>query len=261
MFPIQIPSGNSPSFYGLEAKQADFLQDFKLFNGLDRSKLSIILLRSNTQTVPSGKLMFLQGDPASEVYFVLDGLIKLSRIAANGEESILSILTSGDAYIESVGPCGGSHPVSALTLTESRILSVPTNHFLEVALDDSRMAKNMLTIMAERIGNLIDRIEELSLKPAHQRLASYLATLCNGIEGTEIVRLPFDKCVIAQSLGMKPETLSRSFARLREVGVSVHRNTVTIRDVGKLRECGCVHSAAEPCQYAANYYAATKTIK
>ena len=176
---------------------------------------------------------------------MLEGVIKLSRIAANGDESIVSILAPGDAYIESIGPCDGSHPVSALTLTESRILSFPTNQFLEVALDDSRIAKNILTIMAERIGNLIDRIEELSLKSAPQRLASYLTTLCNGIEGTEIVGLPFDKYVIAQSLGMKPETLSRSFARLREVGVSIHRNIVTIRDVRQLREYGCVHSAVK----------------
>ena len=37
-------------------------------------------------------------------------------------------------------------------------------------------------------------------------------------------------------LGMKPESLSRAFARLRGLGVSVEQSTVEIADVARLRE-------------------------
>ncbi len=47
--------------------------------------------------------------------------------------------------------------------------------------------------------------------------------------------LPYDKVLIAGRLGMKPESLSRSFARLKEVGVSVTQNHAAISEVEQLR--------------------------
>jgi hypothetical protein len=35
---------------------------------------------------------------------------------------------------------------------------------------------------------------------------------------------------------MKPESLSRAFARLRDLGVHVQQNTAAIQDVSRLRE-------------------------
>ena len=48
--------------------------------------------------------------------------------------------------------------------------------------------------------------------------------------------LPYDKVLIAGRLGIKPESLSRAFARLRGTGVMVKQNHAAIADVKKLRE-------------------------
>jgi hypothetical protein len=50
------------------------------------------------------------------------------------------------------------------------------------------------------------------------------------------VTLPYDKVLIAARLGMKPESLSRAFARLREFGVRVKQNHAALADVAKLRD-------------------------
>mgnify|MGYP000870833733 FL=1 len=47
--------------------------------------------------------------------------------------------------------------------------------------------------------------------------------------------LPYDKSLIAGRLGMKPESLSRAFARLRESGVTVRQNHAAISSVADLR--------------------------
>ena len=53
----------------------------------------------------------------------------------------------------------------------------------------------------------------------------------------EKMTLPYDKVLIAGRLGMKPESLSRAFARLKEQGVgrAIKQNTATIEDVAVLR--------------------------
>ena len=45
----------------------------------------------------------------------------------------------------------------------------------------------------------------------------------------------YSKALIARQLGMKPETLSRAFARLRDHGVQITATTAHIEDVAHLR--------------------------
>jgi len=49
------------------------------------------------------------------------------------------------------------------------------------------------------------------------------------------VTLPYDKNLIAGRLGMKPESLSRAFAKLRAQGVTVRQNHAAIADVERLQ--------------------------
>jgi len=48
--------------------------------------------------------------------------------------------------------------------------------------------------------------------------------------------LPYDKTLIAGRLGMQPQSLSRSFNRLREIGVTIAQNQAAIADVELLRD-------------------------
>jgi hypothetical protein len=51
-----------------------------------------------------------------------------------------------------------------------------------------------------------------------------------------MIALPYDKVLIAARLGLKPESLSRAFAKLRTVGVEVSASHVAIRDVARLHQ-------------------------
>ena len=50
-----------------------------------------------------------------------------------------------------------------------------------------------------------------------------------------MIKLPYDKTLIAGHLGLKPESLSRAFAKLRRVGVNIHASDVVVREVARLK--------------------------
>ncbi|MBV8444030.1 MAG: helix-turn-helix domain-containing protein, partial [Hyphomicrobiales bacterium] len=52
--------------------------------------------------------------------------------------------------------------------------------------------------------------------------------------GPARIALPYEKALIANRLGMKPESFSRALGKLGEVGVVVERESVTISDVARL---------------------------
>jgi hypothetical protein len=58
----------------------------------------------------------------------------------------------------------------------------------------------------------------------------------SGGAGAHTIALPSDKTLIAGRLGLKPESLSRAFAKLKSCGVDVRASHVTLRDVARLRE-------------------------
>jgi hypothetical protein len=69
-----------------------------------------------------------------------------------------------------------------------------------------------------------------------QRIAGFLLDQVKNTSGPATVALPYEKSLIANRLGMQPESFSRALARLRGLGVTVERESVHIRDVGKLAE-------------------------
>ena len=54
--------------------------------------------------------------------------------------------------------------------------------------------------------------------------------------GGTVELTPYSKMLIASQLGMKPETLSRAFAKLRDHGVQIDATMAHIKDVAHLRD-------------------------
>jgi CRP-like cAMP-binding protein len=97
------------------------------------------------------------------------------------------------------------------------------------------IALAMLASTSRHLHRLVKQIEQLKARTGTQRVAEFLAGLCPIEDGACTIGLPYDKALIAGRLGMKPESLSRAFARLREVGVVIDHNTAAISDVSALR--------------------------
>ncbi len=77
---------------------------------------------------------------------------------------------------------------------------------------------------------------KFSVHTGIQRVADFLASLSLAEQGKCALALPYDKVIIARQLGLTPESLSRAFARLRQIGVNVEASQVAVRDVARLRQ-------------------------
>jgi len=93
------------------------------------------------------------------------------------------------------------------------------------------LAINMLATVANRSQSLISQFEQLTLKSVTERVGWFLLNLShNGGENALRFTLPYDKGLIASYLGMKPETFSRALQQLKDNGIRVERNVVTLPD-------------------------------
>jgi CRP-like cAMP-binding protein len=92
----------------------------------------------------------------------------------------------------------------------------------------------IITTFFLHLHSLVSQLEQLKAQTGPPRVAEFLLELCDKDSGSATVTLPYDKVLIAGRLGMKPESLSRAFAKLKPAGVTITRNNAVIDDVDRL---------------------------
>lgn len=221
---------------GIDPRDRDVIRLAPMFSALPADALDVLLAQSEFLTFPRRTTLFEQDEPAAAFYLVLDGWVKLFRITAGGDEAVVGVFTRGDSIAEVPCLTGSFYPVSGETVTEARLLGVPTRGIVELTRARPEIGLAMLASASLHLKRLVDQIEELKARTGPQRLAAFLVDLAPAQRGACTIALPYEKLLIAGRLGMKPESLSRAFQRLRALGVHIHQDTVAVSEVGRLAE-------------------------
>ena len=206
-----------------------------IFSDLSDAALRDLLVESSIHAARQSEVVFLQGDPAAAFFVVLEGWVKIYRLTPSGEEAVVGVFTAGQSFAEAAAFAGRTYPASCEAVTDVRLLRVPSEHLGEKISQSPEIALSMLASTSRQLRQLVRQIEQLKAHTGVQRVAEFLASLCPVEEGPCTIGLPYDKALIAGRLGMKPESLSRAFARLRAVGVHISHSTAAIADVARLR--------------------------
>lgn len=210
----------------------DTLESFPLFAGLDAATMQDILKFARVVSHNKGSMIFVQGEQAARFYIILEGWIKLFKGNVEGQESVLQVMTRGGALLETTIFSHAPFQVSAQAAENAKLLSIPASIMREKLQHDKQLAINMLSMAAGRSKDLISHFGQLTLKTVTQRVGWFLLKLF--LERGECaldLKLPYDKSLIAGFLGMKPETFSRTLQVLKERGIDIDRNTVTLPDI------------------------------
>ncbi|OIP85346.1 MAG: cyclic nucleotide-binding protein [Rhodobacterales bacterium CG2_30_65_12] len=194
-----------------------------------------MLARATTTHVAHGTTIFAQDEAAEAIYIVLDGWVKLYRITPAGTEAIVGVFTKGHSIGEAIALRGGRYPVFAEAVTDCDLMRINAQVFLDLLVENPGAAIAMLTATYAHLHNLVAQIEQLKAQTGPQRVAEFLLDLSKTELGACSVTLPFDKALIAGRLGMKPESLSRAFAKLKQQGVRVSQDAAEIDDIEALR--------------------------
>jgi CRP-like cAMP-binding protein len=206
-----------------------------VFDGLKPDLINRLIAPATALTLKHSECLYHQGDIAAAFYIVVEGWIKLYRITMGGEEAIIHVLTKGESLPESAALTGAHHAATAEAISDVRIVRIPSDHLVRCIREMPDIAIAMIASSSRRLQRLVQDIEHLKAQTGIQRVAEFLASLCPEGAGPHVITLPYDKTLIAGRLGLKPESLSRAFAKLRGVGVQIHASHVVVNEVSKLR--------------------------
>ena len=213
----------------------DVAAQIPVLHGLKAEALAILLAEASVINVRPGDVLFRQGEPAVAFSIIVDGWIKLYRVTPAGDEAVLNVLSKGESFVDAVTFASGLYPATACAVTRARVLMIPADHVVGCIREMPEIAIAMIASTSQHLHRMAQRVEQLTAQSATQRVADFLTSLAPCTKGPCTIALPYDKSVIAGRLGLKPESLSRVFAKLRPIGVDVRASDVIVSEMARLR--------------------------
>lgn len=221
---------------GLTKEETETLRLAPIFRSLAKETLDELLLSARPHQYARGKTLFVQNEPANCFYVVLEGWVKIFRINQSGEEAVIGVFTRGQSFAEAAAFTGGEFPATGETVTDCRLLRLESSRLIASIKKNPEMGLSMLASTSQHLHMLIQQIEQLKAHTGVQRVAEFLLAQTAARSGSCTLQLPYDKALIAGRLGIKPESLSRAFKRLRDHGVDIQQNQAVIAELRDLQK-------------------------
>ena len=207
----------------------DTLRNHELFEGTDEEWLSKICIHARIKKIPADEEIFVQDEPVTSFGIVLKGQLRMFRAHENGKESIVSLLRSGQSFLEEALWCDGYSSGTIQTIKKSEVLFLPASVVKQQAQENKFFGQNLLKVLACRASRLMYQVEQMALYSAEHRLAAYILSGMLSSGGVrESYKLDTPKGMIAQHLGITAETLSRAQKVLAGHGIKIKQENVTL---------------------------------
>lgn len=207
-----------------------------LFSQLKQDELATVLRQAEAHQFGPGEVVFRQGENAAHFFLVTSGQVRLYRVSPTGEEKVIDLIRPGSLFAEAVSFMGGRYPVHAAAVDQVRLASFAFDDLNRALRDSPGLAFRMMGGMAMRIHGLVNEIDHLACGSAGQRLVYYLLDLLRDAPDPKRIHLRVPKNVVASRVGVKPETLSRLLARLKDSGIlEVHDEWLIVHDEARLK--------------------------
>ncbi len=207
-----------------------------LFRELDRDTLAQIAEHARWRELDGNETLFAQGDSGKHFFLVKSGAVKLYLLSEDGQEHTLEIIGREGLFAEAVMFMGGNYPEYASTLAPSRLIAFDSAFFRHLLQDRPKLCLSLLAALSRQLHALVADIDRVTLQSGTRRLAQYLLLQpAHVMAGERVVQLPVSKQAIASLLDIRPETLSRVFARLADQGlIRVQGDAVVLVSVKQL---------------------------
>ncbi|MDM7941749.1 MAG: fumarate/nitrate reduction transcriptional regulator Fnr [Hydrogenophaga sp.] len=195
---------------------------------------------STRKRVKRGQALFNVGDKFSSLYAVRSGFFKTCVTTADGRDQVTGFQMTGE-IIGMDGIVSDHHSCDAIALEDAEVCIMPFDQVEELSREFTTLQHHVHKILSREIVRDHSVMLLLGSMRAEERLAAFLLNLvqrlhARGFSQSEFV-LRMTREEIGSYLGMKLETVSRTFSKFVEDGIiDVKQRYVHIKNVEGLRQ-------------------------
>ena len=217
------------------------LRELCLPMGMSSDQLDrLTTMVATKRPVARGDMLFRAGDAFQSLYAVRTGFFKTCVTAEDGRDQVTGFQMAGELLgLDGIGT--DRHTVDAVALEDSQVCVIPFEELERLSREFNNLQHQFHRIMSREIVRDHGVMLLLGSMRAEERLAAFLLNLvqrlhARGFSQSELV-LRMTREEIGSYLGLKLETVSRTFSKFQDDGLlEVKQRQITIIDQAGLQQ-------------------------
>lgn len=216
------------------------LRNIAILAPLSEEELDMLGAELAWRSLPEGAPVVTHLEQEADVYFILEGVCRVSMQTPQGRAVAIRELGPGDHFGEIAALTGAPRSVAVEAKTALLAAQCPGSAFREAMARNGAFASAVAAHLARSVVTLTDRLYELAALETRFRLYAELLRLARagqpGPEGVLIAEAPTHEA-LASAIGAQRESVTRELRQLAGEGlVEQRRRALIVRDIDKLRQ-------------------------
>lgn len=178
-----------------------------------------------------GTVIFNEGEEVSNIYSIIDGIVKITKLYPNGEERLIDILNNGDFLaLLTILNDSKEYMVTATALTEVTLVSSSYSFVMKQYQNNINFMNTCMRCASNRLSIFQKQLFDFSGQDNKENIMNLLKYLYGKFgyikDGEQFLKLPMTKIDLANMLGLRRETLYRKLKELQDDGIITIKNNL-----------------------------------
>ena len=144
------------------------LCNIPLFSGLGEAELEAIARIARRRTCTRGEIVFIGGEEAAGFFILVEGRVKVYKLAPCGREQALHIIEAGESFDEAAMFAEETYPAHAQALARSTLLFILRGAFLKLLVDHPQLDDANFYI--KKMAQILKQASIRSITAAHMEV-------------------------------------------------------------------------------------------
>ena len=186
-----------------------------------------------------GQVIYNQDQPSTNIHLIIEGKIKVSRLADDGHQVVVDIYQPDEFFGESAFLNLPHRCEQATALENTKLMTWTTTEIEDIIMRRPKLAVALLQILVQRTIEFTHRIESFSVDNIARRLARSLIRFSERLgsqaEDGSVRMVPFTHELLSQYVGTSREIVTHYMNQFRRQGYLKYsrKEVVLYRDAFK----------------------------
>lgn len=194
-------------------------QSIPFFTGMDAPSLNRVEAAAHRRCYQAGADIFNEDEECAGFHIVVDGLVRIYRVNAEGRLHTLSLLRPPSTFNEVAAVDGRHNPFNAVAVTSAEIFVISHQSLINLLATERTLLSNTVQALAHLNREYIERLEDMTFRTIPSRLAKLF--LHETTYADQISEMPsqLTQEEMASILGTTREVVGRALRGLMNAGL------------------------------------------
>ena len=222
-------------------EEVRLLSTVDILEPLSEEELAELARQSPDTHLEKGEIFYTPHDRSEMLFILKRGKVRIFRMAPDGREFTLAVVDAGTIFGEMALTAQRLEGAYAHAMEPSEVSTMLREDLERLILEKPEVGLQITHLLSERLRRYETRLEDITLKDVHSRLASIILLLIEseGRRTSTGYRIPthYTHQRLGTMIGANREAVTRAFGILQDEDVvELRRRLVYVKDIDHLRQ-------------------------